>query len=72
MSKPDIREIIFKAGGPTLVGEKLGIVPNLVSVWMTRNQVPPNWVMTLSAAIGLQPHELRPDIWPEPKRERGK
>jgi hypothetical protein len=70
--KPDIRGMIFQAGGPTLVGQKLNVVPNLISVWMTRNQVPANWVMTLAPAINKKPYQIRPDIWFPPVKRGAK
>lgn len=61
------RELIKKAGGPVAVGRLFGIAGQAVSGWY-QNGVPADRVLTVCAATDWQvtPHELRPDIYPNP------
>jgi len=46
----------------------LGIKPMSVSRWKNRYQgvVPADRVLQIYAATGVTPHELRPDLYPNP------
>lgn len=53
------------AGGPSAVGRAMGISPQAVGQW---ERVPPERALKLSELSGMQPHELRPDIYPLPEQ----
>lgn len=51
------------AGGPTAVARHLSIVPSAVTQW---ERVPARHVGRVGALVGMEPHELRPDLFPIP------
>ncbi len=55
------------AGGPSALGRELGVSKQAVSQW---ERIPADKVWPVVNIIGgqIQPHELRPDIFPPPKR----
>ena len=56
------------AGTATNLATMLGIKPMSVSRWKNRYQgvVPADRVLQIYAATGVTPHELRPDLYPNP------
>lgn len=62
-----LHEIIKRFGGPTAVGNHLGIRSQAVSLWMRRGQIPMARVPALvtwsrKRRLGLTAQQLRPDI----------
>lgn len=64
---PQLERAIERAGGLTPLAEALGITVQAVSQW---KHVPVERVLAVSALTGLPPHELRPDIYPQPGEGR--
>jgi len=54
---------IARAGGPSAVGRALGITPQAVGQWQ---RIPAERVLEISRLSGVPPHDLRPDIYPDP------
>jgi DNA-binding transcriptional regulator YdaS (Cro superfamily) len=58
-----------KVGGPSGLAKAIGdITPQAVSQW---HRVPAERVLAVELATGVARHELRPDIYPQPKGRRG-
>ena len=77
MSKPILTEVINRAKGQTALSLKIKSVrpdsrirQGHINNWMTRSggQVPPEWVLAVCEADSwiAKPHDLRPDIYPNP------
>ena len=69
MSTQDpIRKAIDLAGGAGVIAKALGISDEGVRVWITREKVPAQHVLWLSARTGYRvlPHELSPALYPHP------
>ncbi|QZN94136.1 helix-turn-helix domain-containing protein [Symbiopectobacterium purcellii] len=51
----------------TTIAKLVGVRPQAISLWL-KNGVPPKKVIRLCGALEWQvtPHELRPDIYPNP------
>ncbi|MEL3520646.1 YdaS family helix-turn-helix protein [Escherichia coli] len=63
-----LTKAIKSAGTATNLATMLGIKPMSVSRWKNRYQgmVPAARVLQIYAATGVTPHELRPDLYPNP------
>ncbi|MGK3600316.1 transcriptional regulator [Escherichia coli] len=63
-----LTKAIKSAGTATNLATMLGIKPMSVSRWKNRYQgvVPADRVLQIYAATGATPHELRPDLYPNP------
>jgi len=63
-----LTKAIKSAGTATNLATMLGIKPMSVSRWKNRYQgvVPADRVLQIYAATGVTPHELRPDLYPNP------
>lgn len=63
-----LTKAIKSAGTATHLATMLGIKPMSVSRWKNRYQgmVPADRVLQIYAATGVTPHELRPDLYPNP------
>lgn len=63
-----IDKAINKAGTATRLAELLTVSAMTVSHWRNRYQgvVPADRVLPIYAATGVTPHELRPDLYPNP------
>ena len=59
-----IDEIISILGGLRAVGEALGVTRQAVSQWKS---CPHLQVLKLEKATGIPRHEIRPDLYPQPK-----
>lgn len=61
----DIKIILKQAGGVVAVAKKFGLSRGAVSQW---DEVPAKRVLAVSAETGwhLTPHQIRPDIYPNP------
>jgi DNA-binding transcriptional regulator YdaS (Cro superfamily) len=55
------------AGAVTALARALGITPSAISQW---RRPPAERVLAIEAAVGIDRHELRPDIFPPPAAER--
>ena len=63
-----LTKAIKSAGTATTLANMLGIKPMSVSRWKNRYQgvVPADRVLPIFTATGVTPHELRPDLYPNP------
>jgi DNA-binding transcriptional regulator YdaS (Cro superfamily) len=59
----DTRTIITLAGGPSRVARAIGVHHSSVVKW---TRVPPLRARAVARLAGLQPHDVRPDIYPPP------
>lgn len=56
---------IQSAGSASKLSAALGISKMSVSLWK-RNGIPADRVLAIYNATGVTPHELRPDLYPNP------
>lgn len=64
-----VKKAAQKVGSPAQLARELGVPrPNLYN-W---RRVPAHHVFMMAVLSGMQPHELRPDIWPDPEEEETK
>lgn len=63
-----LAKAIKEAGTASKLATLLGIKPMSVSRWKTRYKgvVPADRVLQIFQATGVTPHELRPDLYPNP------
>ncbi|HCH0659874.1 TPA: helix-turn-helix domain-containing protein [Enterobacter asburiae] len=63
-----LTKAIKSAGTATKLATMLGIKPMSVSRWKNRYRgvVPADRVLPIFTATGVTPHELRPDLYPNP------
>lgn len=61
-----IERIVQEAGGATRLARALGIKGPSIYSW---KRVPADRVMAISKITGIAPHEIRPDVFPEPTGE---
>ncbi|UMB78842.1 helix-turn-helix domain-containing protein [Dickeya fangzhongdai] len=59
---------ICNMGSATKLAETLGVSPMAISHWKKRHRgiIPSNHVLQIYQATGVTPHELRPDLYPNP------
>lgn len=59
---------IKRAGSAKKLGVMLGVSKMAVSLWKNDSNgvVPPKRVFPIYMATGITPHELRPDLYPNP------
>lgn len=59
---------INKAGSAMKLAEMLGISAMAISHWKRRYEglIPSSHVLPIYQATGVTPHELRPDLYPNP------
>lgn len=62
-----IKTIIHLLGGPVLVGKRLGIRSQAISVWSSREKIPAQRVPELveianERGLNITAHDMRPDI----------
>ncbi|MBK0003400.1 YdaS family helix-turn-helix protein [Erwinia sp. S38] len=60
-----IENAIRKFGSASSLGSVLGVSKMAVSLWR-KNGVPADRVLSIFNATGVTPHELRPDLYPNP------
>lgn len=58
--------IVEAAGGATKLADYLGCKVQAVYQW---NQVPVKRVLDIAKLTGIPPHEIRPDVYPEPQHK---
>ena len=58
-------------GNPQQLAADIGTTADMIYVWRQRRTIPAKWVAKVSAATGVEPHDMRPDIFmkPAPKRK---
>ena len=61
----------FKAllGSPSALARAIGENVSTVHCWKHRGAIPAIKVLRVAAAADVEPHELRPDIYPAPSRK---
>ncbi|MHA1181680.1 YdaS family helix-turn-helix protein [Enterobacter ludwigii] len=59
---------IKAAGSARKLGLALGVTSMSVSHWKNRDHgvVPPSHILSIYRMTGVTPHELRPDLYPNP------
>ncbi|MCE0802015.1 helix-turn-helix domain-containing protein [Buttiauxella sp. S04-F03] len=63
-----LEKAIDEAGSASALARGLGVSPMTVSFWRSRSSgvVPVERVIAIFELTGVTPHELRPDIYPNP------
>lgn len=63
-----LEKAIKSAGSAKLLAKHLGLSSNAISQWKHRfkGNVPPDRVLSVFRVTGVTPHELRPDLYPNP------
>ncbi len=64
-----LEKAIDNAGSATELAKKLGVSSMAISHWKKRYKgvVPQSHVIAIYEATGVTPHELRPDLYPNPE-----
>ncbi|EKD5652588.1 helix-turn-helix domain-containing protein [Enterobacter ludwigii] len=59
---------IKAAGSARKLSSALGVTSMSISHWKNRDQgiVPPSYIFPIFKMTGVTPHELRPDLYPNP------
>ena len=60
-----IENAIQQSGSASALGLAIGVTKMAVSLWR-KNGVPSTRVIQIYKATGVTPHELRPDLYPNP------
>ncbi|EPK7283707.1 TPA: transcriptional regulator [Citrobacter farmeri] len=60
-----IENAIHTFGSASALGAAIGVSKMAVSLWR-KNGVPADRVLSIFNATGVTPHELRPDLYPNP------
>ena len=67
IAKQALQRAIDIAGGQSALGRKVGKPQGTIWQWLNGSgRVPAEYVLTVSEATGIPPHELRPDVFPAP------
>ncbi|MEC5517497.1 YdaS family helix-turn-helix protein [Enterobacter hormaechei] len=56
---------IFRSGSASTLGALIGVSKMAVSLWR-RKGIPAERVLPIYVVTGVTPHELRPDLYPNP------
>ena len=64
MSDGTLDDLIRSGGGVNALAASLGITPAAISQWRRKGMVPAERVLDVSAATGVAPSRIRPDIYP--------
>ncbi|OAE43149.1 Rha family transcriptional regulator [Enterobacter cloacae] len=56
---------IFRSGSASALGTLIGVSKMAVSLWR-RKGIPAERVLLIYGVTGVTPHELRPDLYPNP------
>ncbi|HDC4402261.1 TPA: helix-turn-helix domain-containing protein [Enterobacter kobei] len=56
---------ILRSGSASTLGALIGVSKMAVSLWR-RKGIPAERVLPIYAVTGVTPHELRPDLYPNP------
>lgn len=54
-------------GNPQQLAREIGVTVDMIYVWRQRKTVPAHWVVPVSNATGVEPYEIKPNIFPPPK-----
>ena len=60
---PHFHELLMRRGRVNEIARAAGVSKQAVSQW---RWVPAEKVQQIAEALGLTPHDLRPDLWPLP------
>ena len=74
MSRVALERAVQRFGCQSSLAAAVGVTQQCVSFWLTKSKhgrLPAEHVQTVSAATGIPPHELRPDIFPAPTHAPG-
>ena len=66
MSEPYPVSMLIEKTGAARIAKAAGV--NRTTPYSWKNGVPPLHAVRVAAAVGLQPHELRPDVFPPPSQ----
>ena len=63
-----LEKAICSAGNASRLAEQIGLTSMAISHWKKRKKgiVPSTHVLPVYQATGVTPHELRPDLYPNP------
>ncbi|AVR03736.1 helix-turn-helix domain-containing protein [Pluralibacter gergoviae] len=63
-----LEKAILAAGGASRLAKKISLSPMAISHWKKRHKglIPSSHVLPVFQATGVTPHELRPDLYPNP------
>ena len=62
-SRMDEKTFHRALGNPQKLAEAIGTTPDMIYVWRQRRTIPAKWVVKVSNATGVPPHDMRPDIF---------
>lgn len=65
---PNLKQIVTARASMAAIAASMGIDLSTVSQWFRRGRVPAERVIDLEAITGVSRHVIRPDIYPQPKR----
>lgn len=63
-----LNKAISIAGSAKKLADEIGVSKMAISIWRNRcrGEVPPKRVLDVYRVTGVTPHELRPDLYPNP------
>lgn len=75
MNSEQLKALISRLEGPGKVAEALStphrpLTQPAVSNWIARGSVPAERCVALATMAGIDPHVLRPDVFPVPAQKR--
>lgn len=75
MNSEELKALITGLGGPGKVAEALSspskpLTQPAVSNWIGRGSVPADRCVALATLARIDPHVLRPDVFPNPSQKR--
>lgn len=59
----DLNDLIEAYGGPSALGERLGITQEAVSMWRSRGEIPGGWQMELFVDARSRGWTVAPDVF---------
>lgn len=73
MKPDDLRALIKRIGGPSVVAEALTtkarpLTQPAISNWIGRGRVPAEHCVALAVLAGIEPNALRPDVFGAPSK----
>jgi DNA-binding transcriptional regulator YdaS (Cro superfamily) len=70
MDQNAISRAAFIAGGQSALARSIGCTPQAVQVWCSSGRVPAERVLVIEKLTKVSRHELRPDLYPLPKKRK--
>lgn len=58
-----VKDVVDALGGPTFLGDQLGIGQNAVSNWKIRNQIPSGWHLRVYLGVRQVGMEVDPSVF---------